>query len=138
MSIRVVKIGKNAIEKGVLVNLIINNRAGGKAPLIAQEIAEQLKPETPPKSNGQLHPWQHFIPSEADFPIFTLLLLRFPTSGGIIINHTPAIQGSHRALHMLVIGGCSNDDEEAQPLAKIINWKLLSLFRKGEFSAASL
>jgi hypothetical protein len=30
---------KGAIEKGMLVNLIINNRAGGNAPMIAQEIA---------------------------------------------------------------------------------------------------
>jgi hypothetical protein len=35
-----VEIVKTAIEKGVLVNLIINNRAGGNAPLIAQAIAE--------------------------------------------------------------------------------------------------
>jgi hypothetical protein len=37
-----VEILKTAIEKGELVNLIINNRAGGNAPLIAQEIAEKI------------------------------------------------------------------------------------------------
>ena len=37
-----VEILKTAIEKGELVNLIINNRAGGKAPLIAREIAEKF------------------------------------------------------------------------------------------------
>jgi len=37
-----VEIVKTAIEKGVLVNLIINNRAGGNAPLIAQAIAENF------------------------------------------------------------------------------------------------
>jgi len=46
-----VEIVKNAIEKGMLVNLIINNRAGGNAPLIAREIAMKFlgipKSETP-------------------------------------------------------------------------------------------
>jgi hypothetical protein len=37
-----VEILKTSIEKGVLVNLIINNRAGGNAPLIAREIAEKF------------------------------------------------------------------------------------------------
>jgi hypothetical protein len=37
-----VEILKKAIEKEKLVNLIINNRAGGNAPLIAQEIAEKI------------------------------------------------------------------------------------------------
>jgi len=33
---------KGAIEKGVQVNLLINNRAGGNAPMIAQKVAEQF------------------------------------------------------------------------------------------------
>jgi uncharacterized protein YecE (DUF72 family) len=37
-----VEIIKTAIEKGVLVNVIINNRAGGNAPMIAQAIAEKF------------------------------------------------------------------------------------------------
>ncbi len=36
---------KDAIGKGMLVNLIINNRAGGNAPLIAQAIAEKFLPK---------------------------------------------------------------------------------------------
>ena len=45
MVLETVEILKGAIEKGVLVNLIINNRAGGNAPLIAQEIAEKFLPK---------------------------------------------------------------------------------------------
>jgi hypothetical protein len=37
-----VKIVKEAIEDNIQVNLIINNRAGGNAPLIAQRIADRL------------------------------------------------------------------------------------------------
>ena len=36
------KIVNEAIKAMVQVNLIINNRAGGNAPLIAQEIADRL------------------------------------------------------------------------------------------------
>jgi len=39
------EIVKGAIEKGVLANWIINNRAGGNAPLIAQSIAKKFMPE---------------------------------------------------------------------------------------------
>jgi hypothetical protein len=39
MILETVEIMKTAIARGVLVNLIINNRAGGNAPLIAREIA---------------------------------------------------------------------------------------------------
>jgi uncharacterized protein YecE (DUF72 family) len=45
MILETVEIVKNAIEKGMLVNLIINNRAGGNAPLIAQAIAEKFLPK---------------------------------------------------------------------------------------------
>jgi hypothetical protein len=34
-----------AIKDKMQVNLIINNRAGGNAPLIAQQIADRLKTE---------------------------------------------------------------------------------------------
>lgn len=37
-----VDIMRSAIEDGVQINVIINNRAGGNAPLIAQKIAEQF------------------------------------------------------------------------------------------------
>ena len=37
-----VEIVLEAIDQGVSVNVIINNRAGGNAPMIAQEIADRL------------------------------------------------------------------------------------------------
>ena len=40
-----VKIVKEAIKDKVQVNLIINNRAGGNAPLIARKIADGLHSE---------------------------------------------------------------------------------------------
>jgi hypothetical protein len=57
MVLETVEIVRGAIEKGLLVNLIINNRAGGNAPMIAQLIAEKLTPKTPPKINGQMSLW---------------------------------------------------------------------------------
>jgi uncharacterized protein YecE (DUF72 family) len=45
MVLETVEILKAAIEKGVLANVIINNRAGGNAPMIAQEIAKKFMPE---------------------------------------------------------------------------------------------
>jgi hypothetical protein len=39
------KIVNEATTDKIQVNLIINNRAGGNAPLIAQKIAERLDPE---------------------------------------------------------------------------------------------
>ena len=39
------KIVNEAIKDKVQVNLIINNRAGGNAPLIAEKIAERLYKE---------------------------------------------------------------------------------------------
>lgn len=47
-TIEIVRVG---LDRGVLVNLIINNRAGGNAPLIAQIIAEKLAPQ------GQMNLW---------------------------------------------------------------------------------
>jgi hypothetical protein len=40
-----VKIVNEAVKDGARVNLIINNRAGGNAPLIAQKIADRLHSE---------------------------------------------------------------------------------------------
>ncbi len=40
-----VKIVNEAIKDKIQVNLIINNRAGGNAPLIAQKIADRLHKE---------------------------------------------------------------------------------------------
>jgi hypothetical protein len=39
------KIVNEAIKDKIQVNLIINNRAGGNAPLIAQKIADRLQKE---------------------------------------------------------------------------------------------
>jgi hypothetical protein len=41
-----VKIVNEAIKDKIQVDLIINNRAGGNAPLIAQKIADRLHKET--------------------------------------------------------------------------------------------
>ena len=38
MTLETVEIMKASIDKGVLVNLIINNRAGGNAPLVARRL----------------------------------------------------------------------------------------------------
>jgi uncharacterized protein YecE (DUF72 family) len=57
MVLETVEILKGAIEKGVLVNLLINNRAGGNAPIIAQIIAEKLIPKPTPKTKSQLSLW---------------------------------------------------------------------------------
>jgi phosphoheptose isomerase len=40
-----VKMVNEAIKDKIQVNLIINNRAGGNAPLIAQKIADRLRKE---------------------------------------------------------------------------------------------
>ena len=57
MVLETVEIVKAAIEKGVLVNLIINNRAGGNAPMIAQEIAKKFVPENRSTSRKQGSLW---------------------------------------------------------------------------------
>jgi len=57
MVLETVEIIRAATGKGVPVNLIINNRAGGNAPLIARKIAEKLRPQPPPKTNAQLSLW---------------------------------------------------------------------------------
>ena len=43
------KIVNEAIKDKVQVNLIINNRAGGNAPLIAEKIADRLHKENQQK-----------------------------------------------------------------------------------------
>jgi Protein of unknown function DUF72 len=57
MVLETVEIVKAAIEKGVMVNLIVNNRAGGNAPLIAREIAEKFIPKPSLKTKGQMSLW---------------------------------------------------------------------------------
>jgi hypothetical protein len=58
MALESVEIVKGAVEKGLLVNLIVNNRAGGNGPLIAWEIAEKLIiPKPKSKIKGQMSLW---------------------------------------------------------------------------------
>ena len=57
MVFETVEILKGAVEKGVLVNLIINNRAGGHAPLIAREIAEKFSVRPKAKNSHQMNLW---------------------------------------------------------------------------------
>ena len=57
MVLETVEIVKTAIEKGVLVNLIVNNRAGGNAPLIAEKIAKRFVGKKEPKVSRQLGLW---------------------------------------------------------------------------------
>jgi hypothetical protein len=52
-----VEILKTATERGVLPNLIINNRAGGNAPLIAQVIAEKFLPRSRSTPDKQKTLW---------------------------------------------------------------------------------
>jgi hypothetical protein len=59
MILETVDMMSQAVNQGVLVNVIINNRAGGNAPLLAQLIAgkflQRITPASRPK--GQLSLW---------------------------------------------------------------------------------
>ena len=59
MILEAVDIMWQAINQGVLVNVIINNRAGGNAPLLARLVAEKFlkKVEPAPKFKKQLNLW---------------------------------------------------------------------------------
>jgi uncharacterized protein YecE (DUF72 family) len=57
MVLETVEIMKTAVEKGMMVNLIINNRAGGNAPLIARGVAEKFMGKNHPTPKGQLDLW---------------------------------------------------------------------------------
>jgi len=57
MALDTVEIVKTATENGVLPNLIINNRAGGNAPLIAQVVAEKFLPRSRPNPDKQKNLW---------------------------------------------------------------------------------
>jgi len=46
-----------AVNQGVVMNVIINNRAGGNAPLLAQMIAKKFLREAEPVPKGQLKLW---------------------------------------------------------------------------------
>jgi len=57
MILETVEIMKTAIEKGMVINVIINNRAGGNAPLIAELIAEKFLGKSRPAPKSQLDLW---------------------------------------------------------------------------------
>jgi uncharacterized protein YecE (DUF72 family) len=57
MILDTVEIMKQGIEQGLTVNVIVNNRAGGNAPLIAQMIAEKFLPKRHTSSEGQKTLW---------------------------------------------------------------------------------
>jgi hypothetical protein len=48
---------KAGIEKGLVINVIINNRAGGNAPWIEELIAEKFMRKTRPAPKGQMDLW---------------------------------------------------------------------------------
>jgi hypothetical protein len=57
MVLETVDLIKGAIEKGVLINLLINNRAGGNAPMIAREIATKFLGKQKSKTPHQMKLW---------------------------------------------------------------------------------
>jgi uncharacterized protein YecE (DUF72 family) len=60
MVLETVDIMSQWLKQGVLVNVIINNQAGGNAPMLAQMIAKKFlqKVIPPPKPKGQLSFWE--------------------------------------------------------------------------------
>jgi uncharacterized protein YecE (DUF72 family) len=57
MILETVDIMRRAVDQGQLVNVLINNRAGGNAPLIAQMISKKFLREVEPSPRGQLRLW---------------------------------------------------------------------------------
>ena len=57
MVLETVEIIRQAVEKGITVNVIVNNRAGGNAPLIAQAIAEKFLGKSRPAPGKQKMLW---------------------------------------------------------------------------------
>jgi uncharacterized protein YecE (DUF72 family) len=58
MILETVEIMEQAVNQGVLVNVLINNRAGGNAPLMAQMIAKKFLQKGKPSPKGQLRLWE--------------------------------------------------------------------------------
>jgi uncharacterized protein YecE (DUF72 family) len=60
MILETVDIMSRGVNRGVVVNVIINNRAGGNAPLLAQLIARKFLQQAAPisKPKGQLSLWE--------------------------------------------------------------------------------
>lgn len=57
MILETVEIMKRAIEQGKMVNVLVNNRAGGNAPLIGEEIAKKFMGKDHPTPKGQMGLW---------------------------------------------------------------------------------
>jgi hypothetical protein len=60
MILETVDLMMEAVEQGVVMNVIINNRAGGNAPLIAKMVARKFlqKIAPSPKPKRQLSLWE--------------------------------------------------------------------------------
>ena len=52
-----VEIMRRAIDQGKTANVLVNNRAGGNAPLIAQEIAKRFLPKSATTAPRQKNLW---------------------------------------------------------------------------------
>ena len=70
MVLETVELMKTATEKGVLANLIINNRAGGNAPIIAQIIAKKFMPK-----NQDIPPFVGYCPLSKVFELQSIILV---------------------------------------------------------------
>jgi hypothetical protein len=57
MILETVEIIQRAIEQGVTINVIVNNRAGGNAPLIAEQIARKFLGPVILSQRGNLNLW---------------------------------------------------------------------------------
>lgn len=57
MVLETVEIMRRAIEQGKTVNVLVNNRAGGNAPLIAREISEKFLGRIVPPAPHQMNLW---------------------------------------------------------------------------------
>jgi uncharacterized protein YecE (DUF72 family) len=61
MVLGTVEITRRAIDQGMKVNIIVNNRAGGNAPLIAERIIEKLIGKGEPTAPGQMSLWEKLV-----------------------------------------------------------------------------
>jgi hypothetical protein len=57
MVLETAEIRRQAVEKGIAINVAISHRVGGNAPLIAQEIVRRFLPNPKPLTGQQLNRW---------------------------------------------------------------------------------
>lgn len=57
MILEAVDLIMTAVNQEVVMNVVINNRVGGNAPLLAQMIAKRFLQKTQPPPKGQLKFW---------------------------------------------------------------------------------